>query len=424
MLVEHAIPVADPKTGAQHTRLDIGREWMTRALSRAMRRHEQDHYLPPLHVDHKGAVPKTQLAGRYKLRSVKRGRYEGKPRWMLYCDLCHVPPEIYAEIRAGRLPYLSCEIHDTRSSEIDSIALMCDTVPFFRLPMLTVGAEKPYGRTRLIKQKPAIAYSSIRANGAAILMDTRGHEMDHEAMGRAFASFMKSYMGEEEELIEAPPMEAPVDEMPEELMDEEEVIEAPSLDDPAPVEQMPEEMMDEEFPEEEDAEVEYCSVKNCDKRAQMQASRDGAVHAQYSALQRQVARQEAELAALRRERHTEQLVSRAVKDLEGYGATEATIRRYAAQGKAVLKTYMDTLRKHSTPPPSMWDGEQAAHSSDPDTRLILSDIPAERQQEALQLIAEHKQMSGNGMKLSDPSTYVKRCLGIETPSQTNGHRRF
>ncbi len=197
---EHEIPLlgadgtpsvdaeGNPKTAK------IDREWLYRALERSQQRAtgwggQAKPYLPPLHVDHTrdaaGNPQPTRRAGHFALRRVTEINYEGQPRATLTADL-YLDPEMYAELRAGKLPYLSPEVHDIRTPELDSIALMDDTVPFFRLPLVTIGEEQrfagaatpPANRRRQAWALPAggavIAYAAQGDHGQALLLQLSG----------------------------------------------------------------------------------------------------------------------------------------------------------------------------------------------------------------------------------------------------------
>ena len=99
----------------------------------------------------------------------------------MFADLVAVPAEIYDEIKKGRLPYRSVEIHRVKSPSIDSLAIMPDTVPFFRLPMLTVGEEKPVGLAKKFENvaAPALAYRA-QGNGYSLLSHIGGSVMASE----------------------------------------------------------------------------------------------------------------------------------------------------------------------------------------------------------------------------------------------------
>ncbi len=111
VFVEHTIPLLGkddkPLTDAdgKPREFAVDAAWMEKAAAKARARFEQDAYLPPLHVEHKADGSRTELAGRYKVRRVGPGYYEGQPRAMTYVDLICIPDAQYQEIRAGRLPY-------------------------------------------------------------------------------------------------------------------------------------------------------------------------------------------------------------------------------------------------------------------------------------------------------------------------------
>lgn len=121
--------------------IEFTAEWMVGALNRARARFDSGH-MPRVHVGHhSGAGDQLEDAGFMKLRAVKRAKYEGHNKWVMFADLVQMPPEVFEQVRAGRLPFRSVEILDVANPEIDSLALLRTETPFFRLPMTTIGDE-------------------------------------------------------------------------------------------------------------------------------------------------------------------------------------------------------------------------------------------------------------------------------------------
>lgn len=159
--------------------LQINRAWMERAIATANRRHTEDRYLPPLHVHHHGDGRPTEPAGHFQPRYVRAARYEGRTVDVLYADLVTVPDATYRRIRAGSLAYRSAEVLKLAVPEVDSVALLPDRVPFFRLPLLTIGEEMPYRSLGPVaalaaQAAPALAYRALGTEGYVILLDTSG----------------------------------------------------------------------------------------------------------------------------------------------------------------------------------------------------------------------------------------------------------
>ncbi len=167
--------------------LEIDKAWMTAAVQKADRRYREDYYLPPMHVNHHGTGREVRAAGFYRLKTVRKVPYEGKLVWTVFGDLIHVPENEYEEIRGGRLPYRSVEIFDLKAEEIDSLALMADEVPFFRLPLTTIGEEVTFqgrvGAAQRCATPPTIATRTFGTDGLALLYSARSVKSYYTAIG-------------------------------------------------------------------------------------------------------------------------------------------------------------------------------------------------------------------------------------------------
>lgn len=136
----------------------VGQDWQVGAHQRQASRIENDSYMAPLHVHHHAFGKDTQPAGFFQITDVTQGTYDGNTLWMTFADLLQVPNDVYQRIRAGELTYRSVEIHDITKPEIDSLALLNDEVPFFRLSLLTIGDEAPFkGEVEVSEVRKAMA---------------------------------------------------------------------------------------------------------------------------------------------------------------------------------------------------------------------------------------------------------------------------
>lgn len=136
----------------------VGQDWQVGAHQRQASRIENDSYMAPLHVHHHAFGKDTQPAGFFQITDVAQGTYDGHNLWMTFADLLQVPNDVYQRIRAGELTYRSVEIHDITKPEIDSLALLNDEVPFFRLSLLTIGDEAPFkGEVEVSEVRKAMA---------------------------------------------------------------------------------------------------------------------------------------------------------------------------------------------------------------------------------------------------------------------------
>lgn len=144
------VPIMGPIPEGDHDNaVGLDADWMNRAVVRARQRLANDTYLPLLHIRHhvRGGAGSVERGGYFLPRYVRSITYDGQVIPAMFADLKHVPAHVYERIRAGDLPYRSIEVNDlTAQPEVDSLALLPDEVPFFRLPLLTIGKEVGEGR--------------------------------------------------------------------------------------------------------------------------------------------------------------------------------------------------------------------------------------------------------------------------------------
>ena len=130
---------AEIPAGVKRNADPVGRDWQEAAVLQNKTRETGGH-LPPVHVYHSDEVSvKPVYAGKLRLRAVRKTTYEGKDLWGTFADILGMPGEVFEKVKKGFLPYRSVEIHNWARPEIDSLALMDTDVPFFRMPMLTIG---------------------------------------------------------------------------------------------------------------------------------------------------------------------------------------------------------------------------------------------------------------------------------------------
>ena len=131
---------AEIPAGVKRNADAVGREWQEAAVLKNKAREAEGH-LPPVHIYHTDETTvKPVYAGKMRLKTVRQIVYEGKKLWATFASILGVPADVFAKIRRGFLPYRSVEIHNWDKPEIDSLALMDTDVPFFRMPMLSVGS--------------------------------------------------------------------------------------------------------------------------------------------------------------------------------------------------------------------------------------------------------------------------------------------
>jgi len=169
------------------TKKAMDREWLTAALDQNKRKMAEDKYLPPVHLDdelvddghHNGKYkPKGAKAGELVLKRVADLKIDGTKRAAMFADIVNIPAEVMALLEKRLLPYRSIEALDLGNPEISSLALMSHTVPFFRMPMTTVGEKVPYGEAMKAKAgSPVVAFRAARGGSRAILFSFGGATM-------------------------------------------------------------------------------------------------------------------------------------------------------------------------------------------------------------------------------------------------------
>lgn len=90
-------------------------------------------YYPPVHIGHHGKGP-TRFAG--TLRNVRRETKGGKP--LLFADIVDMPPAVFADVAANRIPYRSVEINNPDARKLSSLALLDTTPPYHKFRLLHV----------------------------------------------------------------------------------------------------------------------------------------------------------------------------------------------------------------------------------------------------------------------------------------------
>lgn len=170
---------------ATHERFgfEFDRAWQEKAVATAQAC-ARDGYIAPLHVHHHEPFASPQLgvvrAGLYLPKRVEDRQYAWSdgPVAVTIADLLQVEDHVYREIAAGKLPYLSVEIRgeefDKGKAAFNSLALLPHEAPYFRFPLITIGAEltasedAPVALERLAAAAPAVAFYSSPALKSAL----------------------------------------------------------------------------------------------------------------------------------------------------------------------------------------------------------------------------------------------------------------
>lgn len=130
---------AEVPPGAKRNKERIGEDWMDKAIERNRLRRKEG-FLPPVHIWHSDETAvKPTYAGKFVLTHRGTITYEGREIPALFANITDIPADVFKRIQQGTLPYRSVEVHDWDNPEIDSLAIMDTDVPFFRMPMTTIG---------------------------------------------------------------------------------------------------------------------------------------------------------------------------------------------------------------------------------------------------------------------------------------------
>ncbi len=336
--------IRDVPIFAEHERggMAFDREWLAQAVEKDAER-RREGYVAPLHIEHSSSVDVPKRAGHFVLTRVADSEYEGEPRALLYADLVDVPPAVFKEIKSGKLPYRSAEIHDFDKPEINSLALMQSKVPFFRFALLTVKDKKKEFATQ---GAGATFYSGVRdsrkvaravyACGQDEYKEAQAvkyEDMDTDALLRSMCSKLDTVIesmasGEDEEKVEV-----------KEDVTEEVDLEEEEIDGMLAAGESEEDMPPKQNPDSTPAEIE-------------KAKKDG----EYSAISARITALEKENKRLRDESDRREWSAKANETLSDFGISEKEIAEYAAKPAAVRDTWLNTTAKHlrngSMPPRS------------------------------------------------------------------------
>lgn len=124
---------ANPLTGEMQ---DFGKDFCEGAVNKFTERESKDGYRPPVHIGHHSETgDEKKLAGFLSNLRLSNGN-DGVPT--VYSDIVDIPPDVFAEIYAKRLPYRSVEIKNPKVHEFSSLALMSSVVPYHKLALTQV----------------------------------------------------------------------------------------------------------------------------------------------------------------------------------------------------------------------------------------------------------------------------------------------
>ena len=408
----------------------IDREWMSKAIKNASLRRSRDNYLAPCHINHHGTGRDVQPAGFFLPKHVDSIEFEGREVDVMFADLVAIPRDVYQKIKQGGLPFRSVESHRITSPkpEIDSLALMADEVPFFRLSLLTIGKEIPFkGAIGKVERRNdstevACAYRSLGIEGCALLFnldgvhqsrngdDMRKKYSEADRLKKAAPSGKVSFQDEEEMEAE----EELIEEKKELLEEESEEQMMANGDKMEALRGMLQEMLAllEESPAEESEEEAPAPVEMSSPKGQRYSQRELKEIARGDAL-------ESRLNKLETRVKIDDAIKHAIADLErcGYEGSlySARLKELANKdGIGAMKTYAAAIKEHVDPdPPASWSGEQDGRfkpMSDVDIQPF-SALGADSLEAATKYAKEYDDLASRGLAFDfSKQEHVKACL--------------
>ena len=220
---EHVLPAVYDAHGVEvQPAIPITKAWLEAAVRRAKFRAMYDQHVAAAHVNHHAEVlpPGSPVrdvlpAGLFLARRVGTLNFGGRPTACIYGDFCRIPPERFADIDAGKLRYRSVEVLDLRDPEVSSVAFLPTQVPYFRLPMVTIGTKRAEAASAVASlfrsRRPSPVVASYRAGAAAsaLCYFAEAAPMADEKPGKKPADDEKKGPGPSAAADAAPPRSSP-----------------------------------------------------------------------------------------------------------------------------------------------------------------------------------------------------------------------
>lgn len=377
--------VYDVPIFAAHERFGFSfdRAWQEKAVANAQAL-AASGYVAPAHVHHHELFVSPQVgverAGFYLPKRVEERSYPWSAGAVAttIADLLKIEDATYQEIAAGKLPYLSVEIRgeefDPEKAAFNGLALLPHEAPYFRFPLLTVGAELAPDESKstepLAASAPTVAFYTAPSGGPAALFKLGGimstaakpaakpttkpapapapkpaafsaGTLDaaklQEVISKAVASAVTAALSE----LGAP--EAPKDEKPK------------ADDQPAPAPDVTDPVED---------------VGPAEAPIAAPAPQALAASAPSHALELRLKVLEGELATTKRAQKQADVVGKAAAQVVGYGSGDWNadlIAAFAAGGEPAVKVAVGIIKSGATPrPPETFTGEIAAPNEPPE----------------------------------------------------------
>ncbi len=183
-----AHPVIKQKADGTEETFMVDANWLRKAVAINQYRARNGPYFSPVHIGHHltpdGRWVDREYAGRLTYNAVKNFKYQGIVLPTMFGFLRWVPEAVYARIRSGELAYLSGEVYDFSTFEVQGVALMADATPHFRLPMFTIGREIPHPDAAT-RTAPAGVYRAVARRGKAVVYAAYNLEAKKMPQGEA-----------------------------------------------------------------------------------------------------------------------------------------------------------------------------------------------------------------------------------------------
>ncbi len=167
---ERKLPTGYRDGELQYKIFKVDTAWLEKTLSYHKFKRDEESFLYPLHINHHeycGGSQGEQVlgAGFHMPRRIGKIKLDGKETDVMFEDLIGVPPEVFALIEKGQLPYCSVEVLNIAENVLSSLSLMQHHVPYFAFPLITIGAKEyhPTANTSLATASFAKAMESAAA---------------------------------------------------------------------------------------------------------------------------------------------------------------------------------------------------------------------------------------------------------------------
>lgn len=462
VLLDHKVPLlgADGQPITRNGRRLVFRftkDWLEQAKVNMDRHFANDGYEALVHVNHHNRGRPVEDAGFWRPEGVRRFSYRGRRCWALFAQLYDVPDEVYQDLARRRLKYVSAEVNSLiRAPEVDSLALLRDTTPFFRIAPIVPSETPGYGDVRDVQSGAVVQASDSRRFQVAMFMGmatdeamakcgegvckchgacggkSPGGQMSGTGGGKGKLREIVSRVGESHKAFMAA-----LDDL-QQVIDGDGGGEQEGIEDPGSgaVEQEGDpdkagsddeagDATDDEEEEglsqarqfvDEDDENDAGQVRASDNSEGHREDDDDAEGDYKSQMQAEIEKRDAQIARLQGElrgkaavgnaqARREAAILEAVEKLRPLGVTRSEIEPYAAKGQVVLQAFVDGSLGSGSPMLSDWGGEvpldMVADATTTPELAFISGLPREKQGVARQYAAEHAAMRISGMPLRE-----------------------